>query len=226
MPLPNSFDFSDSAGTVLLLMPDAVNDRPVALAVGAEVLETPVSGVRYTSKDGSKSSGVWTFEFLQLDRASFQFLKDLFDTQRARAGAYNSTSGVSTGFWFPTWQWELEIVSTDGSIFDLVKRGYADSVFALGDHYHRFVLVYGSAYRAHHVTAASVVSGLDHLTTSALNTSGSFPATPAWTRAVGVRPLWLRYGRFDADDFAYTHVNGGDAFHVVLTMRELPDEAP
>jgi hypothetical protein len=225
MALPNSFDFADSAGTVLLLMPDAVNDRAVQLDLHGETVVTPISGVRYVSKDGSKPSGVWTFEFFERDRATLQFLKDFYDTQRAAAGALQG-DGTSKGFWFPTWQWDLEIVNTDGSFFDLLKRGYADSIFALGDHYRRFVLAYRGAYRAHHVTAASVVSGLDHLTTSLVNSAGSFTATLPWVRATGVRPLWLRYGRFDSDDFAYSHEDGGDAFRVSCTIRELPDEAP
>jgi hypothetical protein len=223
--LPNSFDFNDGAGTVLLLMPDAVNDRPVHLDLHGETVVTPISGVRYVSKDGSKPSGLWTFEFFERDRATLQFLKDFYDTQRAMAGKYNSSDGTSQGFWFPTWQWEQEIVDSNGANFvDFVRRGYADTVFALGAQFRRFVVAKQGNYSSFKATSASVVAGVDHVLFSLNTTSGTQPPTP-WTRAGGGRPLWLRYGRFDSDDFAYSHEDGGDAFRVTVMIRELPDEA-
>jgi len=230
MTLPSSFDFSDGAGTVLLLMPDAVNDRPVALDLSGETVVTPISGVRYVSKDGSKPVGVWTFEFFERDRATLQFLKDFYDTQRGRAGAYNDGVGTSRGFWFPTWQWDLEIVNANGAnFFEFARtRGLTDLIFPLGQNWRRLVVAYASAFSAFRAEDASVVGGLDHWHGSFVGGGGGgvpFGLLP-WTRAQGVRPLWLRYGRFDGDDFAYSHEDGGDAFRVTCTIRELPDEAP
>jgi hypothetical protein len=224
--IPNTFDLTDGCGTVFLMEPDAVNDRPVALQLGGEVVNTPVSGVRYTAKDGSLPSAIWTFDFTTITRADLQALKDFVDAQTAMAGA-RQTDGTSRGFWFPTWQWDLEVVDTDGlSFVSFVRRGLADEIFPLGEHFRRFVLVSGANYTEFHALSASVSGGLDRLVVSPQNGSGSITAPLPWTRAHGVRPLWLRYGRFDSDDFAYRHIDGGDAFSATLTIHELPDEAP
>lgn len=216
---PSTVTMNDGQ-TVLLLMPTEVDGRGVQLSLQGENVLAPLSGALYIGKDGSAPSGLWTYSYLCESHAEMDALRQFF----------RSMPGRATPFWFPTWQWEIDIAnyhpggsaSTD---FWWSPRNYA-SVFATGQaQWQRWMLLYlpTAKWNAYKATGVTADAGFEKVT-NVDKGGNALPGIYPQLETAGFRPLWLRYGRIASDDFEYEHL-GADRFRVQLTLQELPDEA-
>lgn len=227
MPLPaavtlNAFGSGPNGKQLLLMEPHSVISKPQSLLMRGARVEG-LSGAGYAETAPVLPNARWEFQYVCATRAEYAALRDFFDDQMGRYG----------GFFFPTWQWELMVgpyVPPGTGISVPASAGYADLWFPLGNAYRFLAMLYrdaASIYRVTGVGGGSPPVGYDTLTFGASqHVNGGNSATAPWLESTGVRPLWLRYGRFDTDDFEPENdVNGEGAAIVTLPIVELPEEA-
>jgi hypothetical protein len=233
MSLPWSIDIEGigvtggAGGPCFLMMPHRADSQDQPLAIPGNVVETP-SGARIVDKDPAIGVARHEWEFRCETRAERQFLEDWFDARE----------GKREPFWFPTWQWEFELRGYTWRLFDgqlWIERwattSYADDFYPLSIAYRKILLAKGSGYKVHTVTSVTpnVATGVDLL---GLNNNGTGLSVPAMGAGPNqhddtLRPLWLRYGRFDQDVFDEEPINEDDGSCIVhLALIECPDEVP
>lgn len=209
---------------VLLMEPNAVTSRPQAhLVRGARVDAT--SGAGFADKATHQLPNArHEFQFVCETRAELAALRQFFDEMRGR----------QTAFWFPTWQWEFEIgpLAWGSSIHSLkTSARFGARYFDESLGYRMWAVLRGERAEIYQAIAINpgdiadppagyewVKNGVTQLVNDGLAADGI--VTP-YTEEKGVRPLWLRYGRFDSDTFdAEVDVNGNGAAVVTLGIVE------
>ncbi len=224
MPLPDTLTFRGRP--LLLMMPHAVDSRPLGLRARGEVSDV-ITGARTIETNPATPGGVHQLDFVPETRTDIRLLEDFFD---ARQGAFE-------GFWVPTWQWEFEMAPYDGGsdmshdYFWIRQCGYSAGLFPLGDPYRWLMFLYRDRYWIRYVVDATddnpVGSRYERLNLSDQAASVNyFDGLPKpWTEAKGVRPLWLRYVRFTDDDLE-TEELGLESARITFKVVERPGETP
>lgn len=221
--LPWSMTVPSSGGKVALLMaPNAVDGRPLALALNGDAVESP-SGARVVDTDPAPSSERHVFEFVTTSWEEFQFLEEFFDAQE----------GMHEGFWFPTWHEDVALApyNTDTSKLWLIRQGgYADDVFPRGTAYRRFLALYAGQYELLRATAVTpddpASSGFDRIavTRDAISSPSGITAPIPWRASDGVLVMAMRYGRFDQDELMGEQLNIDGEFRVTLAVTDVAAE--
>lgn len=209
-------------GAPLLLMePNAVDKKSTGLSVPFSEIAAP-GGARILDTTIARSSAHHEYEFIVENWEQRAALRAFFD---ARRGKYEA-------FWIPTWQWEFDVYGSNDSQLWVNRAGYVESMWPLGGPLTRFVILQGDAYSARSMIAAtaSVAPGVDRLDCDGGNAVNSDPPIPHLALGTvpddSYRALWLRYGRFDTDDFVIDHRSTDGPAIITLPFIEIPADAP
>lgn len=212
-----------SGGQVALLMaPNAIDSRPLALSVRGAPVESP-SGARIVDTDPAPSSERHVVEFVTKSWDEFAFLQEFFD----------ASEGMRGGFWFPTWHEDVALApyNTDtAALWFLRQGGYAEHVFPLGPAYRRFLALYGGEYELLRATAVTpdnpTNSGFDRITITrdAVSAPSGITAPTPWSERDGVLVMAMRYGRFDQDEIVYEQLNINGEFRVSVALTDVSAE--
>lgn len=216
------FEVTMRTGEPLLLMePNAVERRSLALAAPSTELAAP-GGARIAPATLAPAFERYEYEFRVEDWERRASLKTFFAARKGRMEA----------FWIPTWQWEFDVTGYSEPWLYVARNGFAESIFAARGQLSRFVLLWGDRYAVRSIidVEESVSPGVDRLMFNVGNGPYSDPLVPSLVPQArpddAYRLLWLRYGRFDTDEFRIDHKSTNGAAIITLPFIELPANAP
>jgi hypothetical protein len=226
----------------LSMEPDAVDSQAAERVVRGARSAASMSGAAVTETDPAPPVLRRTYSYHCTSRADVGALRGFYRARAARREA----------FWFIDWQTDLKIDPYWAFVFGQfwlwtkppalsdpaeTARSYTLSLWPLGRFYRTLAITRGLAWAIWNVGAVEqdnpVGSGLERLRLDLIDQS-SFHGGPTlplassdapYTLARGYRPLWLRYGRFDADTLPM-EFHASDEAIAELTILDLPLETP